>query len=171
MAARYKYAFNAAYCRTVIARFYRQRLFYFLLSYQFALIAAIVLLAWFTTHAAAQPSPVSFKAVCITGAVLLGFLLMMRAAVLLKLRGSREFGNEVTIVLSDEGLEASGPNGHSIVKWSAYPRSVRFADGFLLMRGGAIRWLPDAALEQGSVDAALSLIRSKTSLRSIGASR
>jgi hypothetical protein len=171
MAARYKYMFDSAYCRTVIARFYRQRAFYFRLPYQFALIATLVLLAWFSTRAAAAawPSSISFKAVCITGAVILGFLLMMRAAVLLKLRGTKEFGNEVTIVLSDQGLEASGPNGHSIVKWTAYPRSVRFADGFLLLRGGAIRWLPDAALEQGSVQEALALIRGKTSLRSIGA--
>jgi hypothetical protein len=88
---------------------------------------------------------------------------------LLKLRKSREFGKEVTIALSEAGLEASGSNGHSVVKWNAYPRSVRYSDGILLARGGSIRWLPDSALEEGSIEEAIALVRAKTSFRSIGA--
>ena len=73
----------------------------------------------------------------------------------------------MTIALSDEGLEATGPNGHSSVKWTSYPQSVRFSDGILLRRGGAIRWLPDAALEEGSVQDVLALIGGKTKLRTL----
>jgi YcxB-like protein len=166
---RYRYLFNAAYCKTVISRFYRQRAFYLRLHYQFAAIALILLLAWSLTQAAAEHSSrAPFIALCVTGAAILGFMFLVRFAIMFKLRKSREFGKEVTIALTDEGLEASGSNGRSSVKWSAYPRSVRFSDGILLTRGGAIRWLPDSSLEEGDVQDVIALIRGKTTLRSIG---
>lgn len=170
MAPRYKYLFDRTYCRTVISRFYRQRPFYLRLHYQFAAIALIVLFAWASTQAAAsRSSRAPFIALCVAGALILGFMFLVRFAIMMKLRKSREFGKEVTITLSDEGLEASGSNGRSSVKWSAYPRAVRYSDGILLARGGAIRWLPDAALEEGNVQDVLALVRAKTTLRFIGA--
>ena len=168
---RYRYLFDKTYCRTVISRFYRQRPFYLRLHYQFAAVALIIVFAWISTQAsAASSSHAPFIALCITGAVALGFMFLVRFAIMMKLRKSREFGKEVTVTLSEEGLDASGSNGRSSVKWSAYPRSVRYSDGLLLARGGAIRWLPDAALEEGSVHEVLTLVRSKTTLRTIGAS-
>jgi hypothetical protein len=162
----YKYLFDAAYCKTVISRFYRQRPFYLRLHVQFAAIAMVILLAWFSTQAGAHASHALLISVCIAAAVIVGFIFLVRFAVMMKLKGSREFGKEVTIELSEEGLDASGSNGHSAVKWAAYPRSVRYPDGILLVRGGAIRWLPDAALVEGSAQDALALIRNKTNLRS-----
>jgi hypothetical protein len=171
VALRYQYLFDATYCRAVIARFYRQRPFYLRLHYQFAAIALLILLAWFSTQASpARASRATFIALCVAGALILGFMFLVRFAIMLKLRKSREFGKQVTVALSDEGLEASGSNGRSSIKWSAYPRSVRYSDGILLARGGAIRWLPDSALEEGTVQEALALVRAKTTLRSIGAS-
>jgi hypothetical protein len=167
MAVRYKYVFDTAYCRAVISRFYRQRPFYLRLHYQFAAIALVILLAWFTTISARHSPRALLISACVAGVLILGFIFLVRAAVMMKLRGNREFGKEVTIALSDEGLEATGPNGHSTVKWTSYPQSVRFSDGILLRRGGAIRWLPDAALEEGSVQDALALIRGKTILRTL----
>jgi len=84
-----------------------------------------------------------------------------------KLKKSREFGKEVTLIVSDGGLEASGPNGRSSVKWSAYPRSVRYADGILLTRGSAIRWLPNSALAEGTLPEVLALVESKTQMRTL----
>lgn len=169
MALRYQYLFDAAYCKTVISRFYRQRPFYLQLHYQFAAIALLIVLAWFSTQASpAHASRATFVVLCVAGAVILGFIFLVRFAIMLKLRKSREFGKQVTIALSEEGLEASGSNGRSSVKWSAYPRSVRYPDGILLARGGAIRWLPDSSLEEGAVQDAVALVRAKTNLRSIG---
>jgi hypothetical protein len=169
VALRYQYLFDAAYCRTVISRFYRQRPFYLQLHYQFAAIALLIVVAWFSTQASpARVSRAPFIALCVTAVVIVGFIFLVRFAIMLKLRKSREFGKQVTIALSDEGLEASGSNGRSTVKWSAYPRSVRYSDGILLARGGAIRWLPDSALEEGTVQDAVALVRAKTNLRSIG---
>ena len=169
MAVRYKYLFDATYCRAVIAHFYRQRPFYLRLHYQFAAVMLLIFVMWVSTQAAASPSSRGpFIALCIAGAVILAFTWLVRFAIMIKLKKSREFGKEVTITLSDEGLEASGSNGRSSVKWSAYPRSVRYSDGILLARGGAIRWLPDSALEEGSVQDAVALVRAKTTLRSIG---
>ncbi len=169
MTLHYKYVFDTAYCRAVFSRFYRQRPFYLRLHYQFAAIALLILFAWLSTQAAAErSSQASFVALCVAGAVILAFILLVRFAVMRRLKASREFGKEVTIALSEDGLDASGSNGHSAVKWSAYPRSVRYSDGILLVRGGAIRWLPDSALYEGSVQDAVTLVRSKTKLRSIG---
>jgi hypothetical protein len=167
---RYRYLFNAAYCKTVISRFYRQRPFYLRLHYQFAAIALILLVAWFSTQPNAEHSSrAPFVALCVTGAAIFGFMLLVRFAIMFKLRKSREFGKEVSIALTGEGLEASGSNGRSSVKWSAYPRSVRYSDGILLTRGGAIRWLPHSALEEGTVQEVIDLVRANTNLRSIGA--
>jgi hypothetical protein len=169
VALRYKYLFDTTYCRAVIAHFYRQRPFYLRLHYQFAAVALLILLAWVSTQAAAAPSSRGpLIALCVAGAVILGFTWLVRFAIMTKLKKSREFGKEVTITLSDEGLEASGSNGRSSVKWSAYPRAVRYSDGILLARGGAIRWLPDSALEEGSNQEVLELVAAKTTLRSIG---
>ena len=169
VALRYQYLFDAAYCKTVIARFYRQRPFYLRLHYQFAAIALLIVLAWFSTQASpAHASRTTFIALCVTGALILGFIFLVRFAIMLKLRKSREFGKQVTVTLSDEGLDASGSNGRSAIKWSAYPRAVRYTDGILLARGGAIRWLPDSALQEGTAQEATALIRAKTNLRSIG---
>lgn len=169
MALQYKYVFDAAYCKGVISHFYRQRPFYLRLHYQFAATALLIFLAWLSTQAArGRSSRGPFVALCVTGAVIAIFTLLVRFAVMRKLRRSREFGKQVVIALSAEGLDASGSNGHSVVKWSAYPRSVRYSDGILLTRGGAIRWLPDSALEEGSVQEAIALVRAKTNLRSIG---
>jgi hypothetical protein len=166
VAPQYKYVFDGAYCKIVISRFYRQRPFYLRLQVQFAAIAIVILLAWFSTQADAHASHALLVSVCVAGAVIAGFIFLVRFAVMMKLKGSREFGREITIELSEEGLDASGSNGHSTVKWGAYPRSVRYSDGILLVRGGAIRWLPDAALVEGNVQDALALVRSKTKLRS-----
>ncbi len=170
MTLRYRYLFNAAYCKTVISRFYRQRPFYLRLHYQFAAIALILLLAWgFDASCGRALIARALHCALRYRAAILGFMFLVRFAIMFKLRKSREFGKEVTIALSEEGLEASGSNGRSSVKWSAYPRSVRYSDGILLTRGGAIRWLPDSALEEGTVQEAIAVIRAKTNSRFIGA--
>ena len=170
MALRYSYVFDTAYCRTVISRFYRQRPVYLRLHFQFAAIVLLVVLAWgYTRTAAARSMPALLITLCFSGVLILGFTFLVRFSIMMKLRKSREFGKEVTITLSDNGLEASGSNGRSSAKWSAYPRSVRYADGILLTRGGAIRWLPNSALKEGSLQEVLTLVQAKTQSRTISA--
>src|SRR5262249_41788342 len=117
--------------------------------------------------AADRSMPALLITLCFSGVLIIGFTFLVRFSIMMKLRKSREFGKEVTIALSDGGLEASGPNGRSSVKWSAYPRAVRFSDGLLLTRGGAIRWLPNSALREGSLQEVLALVQAKTTLRTI----
>lgn len=168
MPLRYTYVFDTAYCRTVISRYYRQRPVYLRLHFQFAVVVMLVVLAWAYTRSATDRSmPALLITLCFSGVLIVGFTFLVRFSIMMKLRKSREFGKEVTITLSDRGLEASGSNGRSSVKWNAYPRSVRYSDGILLTRGGAIRWLPNAALEEGSLEEVLALVRAKTTLRTI----
>jgi hypothetical protein len=167
MALRYTYLFDSDYCKNVISRYYRQRPFFLRLHFQIGAVGGILLLAWFSTQAATDRSGNAIVGILIAGALIFGPIWLVRAGAMMKLRSSREFGMEVSVALSPEGLEASGPNGHSSIKWAAYPRSVRYPDGILLVRGGAIRWLPDAALQEGSVPDAVALVRSKTISRSV----
>ena len=167
MAVRYKFSFDSAYCKALISRYYRQRPFFLRLPVQFTVLAIILLLAWFSTLAAADSSGGLPIAAIFAILVIVGSVRLVRFGVMMKLRRNSEFGSEVKVALSEEGLEASSPYGHASIKWAAYPRSVRYRDGILLLRGGAIRWLPDAALQEGSVQEAVALVSSKTKLRSV----
>jgi hypothetical protein len=96
-----------------------------------------------------------------------GAVYLTKALLLKRLSRSLSSGVETTITLSDDGLAVSNPHIQSRVKWSVYPRSARFPDGILLMRAGAIVWLPDASLENSSPQLATSLVQSKTLSRHI----
>jgi hypothetical protein len=167
MTLHYKYLFDSAYCKAVIARFYRQRPLLLRLPVQFAIPVTGLLWIWSSWHKlhASWPNVIALI-VAAVAAIAVGVYLA-KIGVLRKLKRNSEFGLEVTITISAQGLTASSANGRREYVWSAYPRSVRYADGILLMRGGAIRWLPDASLQDGSPEQAIDLVRSKSKMRDL----
>ncbi|HZP64923.1 MAG TPA: hypothetical protein VFB32_01320 [Rudaea sp.] len=88
-------------------------------------------------------------------------------AIVQKLKQNGEFGTEVTVRLTDAGIEGTGRHTSGKWAWAAYPRSVRFADGILLQRSRVMRWLPDSAIEVGTPEEATTLVASKSNLRRI----
>jgi hypothetical protein len=164
MTLHYKYLFDSAYCKVVIARFYGQRPLLLRLPVQFAIPVIMVMWIWSSWQKVDASWPNVIGLIAAGVAVIAAGVFLVKIGVLRRLRRISEFGLEVTITLSAQGLTASSSNGGREYAWSTYPRSVRYADGILLMRGGAIRWLPDASLQEGSAEQATDLIRGKTKM-------
>ena len=77
-----------------------------------------------------------------------------------RLRRRSGFGSETSYSMAETGITITG-TGQGSFAWSVYSRAVRFPDGVLLVRKGAVRWLPDGALKSGTVEEAMALVSSK----------
>lgn len=169
IALTYKFHMDAAYYRTVIDRYYRQRPVLLQLPVQFGFLAAVVICIYLWNAASLRAA--GGVALLIGVLILIGGVQLTKLGILRRFKKHADFGSEATVILSGDGVAASGPNGQRKWAWSAYPRSVRYTDGILLLRAGVIRWLPDLAMKQGTPDEAIALVASKTSLRRIGRQR
>jgi hypothetical protein len=86
--------------------------------------------------------------------------------IVLKYRLRPSFDSETTFALDANEVVVTGlGSGH--FPWTVYRRAIRFSDGILLTRPGAIRWLPDAAITQGTAAEALTIIHKKMPLRDL----
>lgn len=166
MNATYRIVMDAAYCTDLVER-YRRQLPMFLRPGVVALmplvVLAIVWLVYARSNAAFQ-GVFPWLAAALLAMAVLDYVVLRQLPVRRLLRRA---GESITYTLTDEGLEAVGPLAEGKLKWAAYPRSVRFADGFLLLRPGTICWLPDVALKGANSGAVLELLRAKTTLRSV----
>jgi hypothetical protein len=160
MQVKYTLRVDPSYCRTVIDRYYGQLPFLLRLPVQFGILG-LVIAGW----CAWKMNPLTGALV---GILVFGIgLLATKAGLLLRFKSRADFGDEVAVTISDSGVEARGNHVQSEWKWAAYPRSVRFSDGILLLRAGVIRWLPDAAIQEGTAEQATSLVGSKSTLRHV----
>ena len=94
-----------------------------------------------------------------------GMVAVTKIGVLYRFKRRADFGAEVVVTVSEAGIASSGRHAQGSWGWQAYPRSVRYPDGILLLRRGVIRWLPDAALQNGTAADATALVKSKTVLK------
>jgi len=78
-----------------------------------------------------------------------------------QIRSNPAFGDEVSIVLNDQGLAETGPHAQVKIEWSGFTRCVRFSDGIMLLQGSGARWLPDAGLQTVASEEAVAFVRSK----------
>ena len=162
MKVSYNFSADAAYYKSVLDRYYRQRPFLFRLPVQFGILALLI-----AGCLLLMANSITLIPLLIGAAVLVTGVLVTKAGILLRLRSKAEFGEDVSVVISDDGVEANGRHTKGTWQWAAYPRSVRFPDGILLIRAGTIRWLPDSAINGGTADEATTLVASKTVLRRI----
>jgi hypothetical protein len=162
----YKYRADAAYYRRVIGRYYRQRTFLLRLPMQYGVVSLSIVGAF-----------LGFKGLWTRSALGIGMLVVValtaalvalaKAGLLWRFKRRGDFGAETTVTVSKEAIVSSGRHAEGKWGWQAYPRSVRYADGILLMRRGVIRWLPDAALQEGTPGDATALVKSKTVMKEI----
>lgn len=162
----YKILIDTGYYRTVINRYYRQRPFIFWPPVQFGLVS-LVSASWLLWALQAPWINKIAAALIIAAVLFVGGVFLTKWGILQRYMHRAEFGSEATVALSAAGIVANGPHIQGKWEWAAYPHSVRFLDGILLLRPGAIRWLPDAAIQGGTVDESIALIASKTDLRRI----
>lgn len=99
--------------------------------------------------------------------VMFGLVALTKWSILRRYKGRADFGGEATITLSEDGIVGIGRYVEGKWQWGAYPRAVRFSDGILLLRTGVVRWLPDAAIQVGTVEDVTKLVGTKSALRII----
>ncbi|MDP9083119.1 MAG: hypothetical protein M3N50_05070 [Pseudomonadota bacterium] len=165
----YTLRIDAPYFKTLIDRYYRQRPMLLRLPARFGMLAIVVscVYLWNKTVSAVMALGVSV----VVAAVIFCGVALTKLAVLQRFKRRADFGTDVTVTLSTDGLTASSENLQGKWGWASYPRSVRYGDGILLLRAGVIRWLPDAAIVQGTAEQATALVISKTTLRRVATSR
>lgn len=166
MSISYRFVPDSRYYGQVVDRYYRQLPFALRLHVQFTMLLVPFVALWLyglvtrAEWAGVAGVMLPFLAV----AAFFGARLS-KWGILRRLQGKADSGKEATVILSDEGIAASGLHTQGKWGWTSYPRAVRFGDGLLLLRPGVIRWLPDAALQSGTAEEATALVSAKTYLR------
>ena len=162
----YRWRYDATYYKTVIDRYYRQLPFVLHLPTQFTLLWLLMVgVGWGVTDMAL--TEFLLWALLIGAIAIPTLVFLTKRAILLKYRVRPSFDSEACYTLADSGGTIQQHSSETRFPWSTYVRAVRFPDGILLLRKGAIRWLPDRSLETGSSDEAMALVRSKLPLRVI----
>ena len=163
----YKWRYDARYYAAVVDRYYRQLPFVLHLPSQFTLLwlLGVLLFSWVTGESIKE---FAGWALLIGAVAIPPLVVLTKLGIRLKyrLRARSGFGTETSYSMAETGVTITG-TGQGTFAWSVYSRAIRFSDGLLLMRKGAVRWLPDAALESGSVVEATALVRSRLPMRLI----
>lgn len=164
MAIRYAWHGDRRYYLTVVDRYYTQVPLFFQLRSQ-AIVIWIILTG---PVLLIEDLELQAKAIwlTLTTAFAFAFTRVIRWGITLKYRLRRSFGSETTFTMDANEVVVTGVGaGH--FPWTVYRRAVRFSDGILLTRAGAIRWLPDIALTEGTASDALEIVRQKMPLRDL----
>jgi hypothetical protein len=159
----YKFRTDAAYYRATIDRYYGQRPFIFRLPVQcgFVALGVVGFFLWMKGSYSRTAVGVAVIAVVL---LMAGMVALRKISILYRFKRRADFGTEAVVTVSEDGIASSGRHAQGSWGWQAYPRSVRYPDGILLLRRGVIRWLPDAALQKGTPAEATAIVMSKTVL-------
>jgi hypothetical protein len=166
MAERVEYAwrYDTDYYVAVVDRYYQQLPFFLHLPSQFGILWLAGLAIYLA--ATADVSVHSALWAILIGAVgIPAGISLTRKAILLKYRIRPSFNSECTYSMSEAGLTIQSKSVRGTFEWSEYSRAVRFPDGILLLRQGAIRWLPDSAILAGTPTQATELVRARLPIR------
>jgi hypothetical protein len=166
MDIKYQYLCDTAYFKVVIDRQYQQGPWLLRLPIQFGLVGVGCTIFFLTLWGMSDPKTV-LLIVVICSVLAASGVWATKFGLMMKFRSRQGFGTEAVTLLNEAGVGVGNAEHHTVVAWSAYPRAVRFRDGILLKRPGAIRWLPDSAIVFGSATDAIALVTQNTSLRSI----
>jgi hypothetical protein len=160
----YKFRADAAYYRTIIDRYYRQRAFLLRLPAQYAIVSLAIVGIFLGIKGSFTRLTVG---IAIVVAVLFtsSMVALTKIGILYRFKRRADFGAEATVTVSRDQITSSGRHAEGKWGWQAYPRSVRYPDGILLLRRGVVRWLPDAALRNGTPAEATALVKSKTAMK------
>ena len=92
-----------------------------------------------------------------------------RLAIRVRFMMRSSFGTEADLLLSTGGVTISQKSLNGTYSWTTYARAVRFDDGIMLLKTGAIRWLPDSALVSGTIEDAMRLVSAHLTVRDLAA--
>jgi hypothetical protein len=163
----YKYRADTAYYKTVIDRYYGQRTFLLRLPIQYGIVSLAIVGAFLGFKGLSTRTAVGIGILVVVVSTA-GLVALRKISVLWRFKRRADFGAETTVTVSKEAIVSSGRHAEGQWGWQAYPRSVRYSDGILLVRRGVIRWLPDSALQEGTPADATGLVKSKTVMKEVG---
>jgi hypothetical protein len=164
MAIRYEWRGDQRYYSTVVDRYYKQAPLLFHLRFQAIVIWIILTGPLLLIEDVDLQTKVIWLA--LATAFAFAFTTLIRWGITLKYRLRPSFGSKTTFTMNADEVVVTGVGaGH--FPWAVYRRAVRFSDGILLARPGAIRWLPDHALTEGTTSEALEIVRQKMPLRDL----
>jgi len=85
-----------------------------------------------------------------------------KAIIKLKLKKSPFYHNDISIKISDEGLQNTDNYASLDLSWSAITKAREFSDGYMLFTGPSVYyWLPDVALNVGEKNKVGEIIKKK----------
>jgi len=159
----YSWHTNDQYFATVVKNQYRQLPFFLHLRSQ-AIMMWIVLSA-ITLSAGLDARP---KWILLAGFTIFScaFPYLVKRGIIFKYSLRPTYGAETTFRMATHDVVITGP-GAGRFPWTVYDRAVHFSDGILLVKRGGIRWLPDAALQEGTPDDAIAMVRNHLPVREI----
>jgi hypothetical protein len=166
----YKFRAGPAYYRTIIDRYYGQRAFLLRLPVQYGIVSLALVGAFLGFKGSFTGTALGIGLVVVV-VLAAGMVALTKLGILYRFKRRPDFGAEAIVTLSKEAITSSGRHAEGKWGWQAYPRSVRYPDGILLMRRGVIRWLPDSALQEGTPADATALVLSKTVMKEAGRHR
>lgn len=170
MTITYKLLLDKRFYRVAVNRYYKQRSILRKLPLQFLFVLMVSFFMWiYAWKGHAEWSKTAGWGFLLLVVLSVLWFFFSRWTILHRFKRRKDFNSEVTVSLSDDGISVTGRHAKSELQWAAYPEAVRFTDGILLLRKGVIRWLPDAAIQEGTPQDATALVQSKTELRRKGA--
>jgi hypothetical protein len=163
----YKFRADSAYYKTIIDRYYGQRALLLRPAVQYAIVSLAIVGAFLAFKGLFTRAAVGIGMVVIT-LLTASMVALTKMSVFYRFKRRADFGAEVIMTVSKESISSSGRHAEGKWGWQAYPRSVRYPDGILLLRRGVIRWLPDSALQEGTPADATALVKTKTVMKALG---
>jgi hypothetical protein len=161
---RYRWCYDAAYYSTVVDRFYKQlpHMRHLPIQYTLLWLGGAVL---FSVLRGSPTLEFAGWALLIGAVGVPGLVVLTKQGIVLRYRLRPSFGTDADFFFSEAGITICQKSLHETYPWTAYSRAVRFPDGILLLKPGVMRWLPDYALQSGTVDEAVTLVRSRLPVR------
>lgn len=163
---RYHWLYDADYYSTVMERYYTQapRLRRPATQYALLWLAAVVFCA--LVHRI-SPVKLIFGAL-VAGAIGIPVLTALtRLGIKIRYKVRPSFGTEADLLLSTAGVTISQKSLNGTYAWTTYSRAVRFGDGMMLLKTGAIRWLPDSAVVSGTIEDAMRLVSAHLTIKNV----
>ena len=169
MPATYRFVPNADYFFTRRRRFQQQGPFLLRPSMRPLIAIAPLLLGWLALWVFAPDVEAEVRSTFVgAAAFLVGGLAVIQVIFRWRIKANESKFKELTYTLSNEGVFVHDSLSESKLSWGAYPSTVRFADGILLVRTRFFSvWLPDAALQGATPQEVTALVQSKTQLRHV----
>ena len=163
MAVGYAWRGDARYYATVVDRYYRQAPLPLHLGVQGTVYGGAA-----ATYALLSNLDLAAKSLWLVAVAACGWAFphVVKGGIVLKYRLRPTFGAEATFRMTNTEVLVGGP-GAGRFTWSVYDRAVSFSDGILLVRKGAIRWLPHAALTEGTPAEAVAVVQAHLPIRAV----